>query len=49
MNNIHVVKKTTLRFEKKPLVVPYLGSISLQVRRKLMKSVKTSLIVVNCK
>ena len=44
MDNIHVVKETTLTVEKKPLVpvIPYLGSISLQTRT-------TSLIVVNYK
>ena len=37
MDNIQVVKETTLTVEKKPLVlvVPYLGSISLQTRIKL--------------
>ena len=51
MDNIHVVKKTTLTVEKKHLVVvvPYLGSISLQTRAKLKKSLKTFLILVNCK
>ena len=39
MGNIHVVKGTTLTAEKKPLVLvlPYLGSISLQTRTKLKK------------
>ena len=48
MDNIHVVKETTLTVEKKPLVLVllYLGSISLQTRTKLRKSLKTSLIVV---
>ena len=47
MDNIHVVKETTLTVEKKPLVVvlPYLGSISLQTRTKLKKSLKN---VLNC-
>ena len=55
MDNIHVVKETTLTVEKKPLVLvlPYLGSISLQTRTKLKKSLKNcckfKLIVVNCK
>ena len=42
MDNIHVVKETTLAVEKKPLVLvpPYLGSISLQTRTKLKKSSK---------
>ena len=45
MDNIHVVKETTLPVEKKPLVVvlPYLGSISLQSRTKLKKSLKNIL------
>ena len=47
MDNIHVVKETTLTVEKKPLVLvlPYLGSISLQTRTKLKKSMKN---VLNC-
>ena len=47
MDNIHVVKKTTLTVEKKPLVLvlPYLGSISLQTRTKLKKSLKN---ILNC-
>ena len=51
MDNIYVVNETTLTVEKKPLVLvlPYLGSISLQTRTKLKKSLKTFLIVVNCK
>ena len=46
MDNIHVVKETTLTVEKKPLVLvlPYLGSISLQTRTKLKKSLKN----INC-
>ena len=45
MDNIHVVKETTLTVEKKPLVLvlPYLGSISLQT--KLKKSLKS---ILNC-
>ena len=45
MDNIHVVKETTLTVEKKPLVlaVPYLGSISLQTNLK--KSLKN---ILNC-
>ena len=48
MDNIHIVKETTLGVEKKSfaLVLSYLGSISLQTRTKLKKA---SLIVVNCK
>ena len=47
MENIHVVKETTLTVEKKPLVLvlPYLGSISLQTRTKLKKSLKN---ILNC-
>ena len=42
MDNIHVVKETTVTVEKKPLllVLPYLVSISLQTRTKLKKSLK---------
>ena len=42
MDNIHVVKETTLTVEKKPLVLVLqsLGSISLQTRTKLKKSFK---------
>ena len=47
MDNTHVVKETTLTLEKKPfaLVIPYLGSISLQTRIKLKKSLKN---ILNC-
>ena len=47
MDNIHLLKETTLTVEKKPLVLvlPYLGSISLQTRTKLKKSLKNFL---NC-
>ena len=47
MDNIHVVKETTLTVEKKPLVLvlPHLGSISLQTRTNLMKSLKN---ILNC-
>ena len=47
MDNIHVVKEITLVVEKKPpaLVPPYLGSISLQTRTKLKKSLKN---ILNC-
>ena len=40
MDNIHVVKETTLTVEKKPSVLNlrYLGSTSLQTRTKLKKS-----------
>ena len=45
MDNIHGVKETTLTVEKKPLVLvlPYLGSISLQTRTKSNKSLKNIL------
>ena len=42
IDNIHVVKESTLTVEKNP-------PISLQTSTKLKKSLKTSLIVVNCK
>ena len=47
MDNIHVVKDTTLTVEKKALVLvlPYLGSISLQTSTKLKKSLKN---ILNC-
>ena len=47
MDNIHLLKETTLTVEKKPLVLvlPYLGSISLQTRTKLKKSLKN---ILNC-
>ena len=47
MDNIHVVKWTTLTVEKKPLilVLPDLGEISLQPRTKLKKSLKN---ILNC-
>ena len=47
MENIHLVKKTTLTVEKKPLVLvlPYLGSISLETRTQLKKQSK---IILNC-
>ena len=45
MDNIHVVKETTVTV-KKPLVLvlPYLGSISLQTRTKLKKSLKNLIV-----
>ena len=45
MGNIHVVKETTLTVGKKHLVLvlPYFGSISLQFRTKLNKSLKNIL------
>ena len=47
MDNIHAVKETTLTVEKKSLVlvIPYLGSISLQARNKLKNSLKD---ILNC-
>ena len=47
IDNIHVVKKTTLKVEDEPLVLvlPYLGSKSLQTRTKLKKSFKN---ILNC-
>ena len=45
MDNIHVVKETSLTVEKKPLVLVllYLDSMSLQTRNKLKKSLKNML------
>ena len=47
MDNIHVVKETTLTVKKKTLVlvIPYLGLISLQTRAKLKKPLKN---ILNC-
>ena len=47
MDNVHVVKETTLTVKKKPLVpiFLYLGSISLQTRTKLKRSFKN---ILNC-
>ena len=47
MDKIYVVKETTLTVEEKALVLvlPYLGSISLQTRTKVKKSLKN---VLNC-
>ena len=47
MDNIHFVKETTLTVEKKPLVpvLPYTGSVTLQIRTKLKKSLKN---IINC-
>ena len=47
MKCMHVVKETTLTVEKKSLVLvlPYLGSISLQTTTKLKKSSKN---ILNC-
>ena len=48
MDNINIVKKTTLTVEERPLtlVLLYLRSISLQTRNNLKKSLKTYLIAV---
>ena len=45
MDNTHVVNETTLTVAKKPLVLVllYLGSVSLQTRTKLKKSLKNIL------
>ena len=40
MDNMHVVKETTLTVEKKPLIIPSLGSITLQTSAKLKKSLE---------
>ena len=47
LDNIHIVKETTLTVERKSLVLvlPYFGSISLQTRTKLKKSLKN---ILNC-
>ena len=47
MDNMNVVKETTVTVEKKSLVLvlSYLGPISLQTRNKLMKSLKN---ILNC-
>ena len=47
LDNIDIVKETTLTIEKKSLilVLPYPGSISLQTRTKLKKSLKN---ILNC-
>ena len=47
LDNIHIVKETTLTVEKKSLVLvlPYLGSITLQTRTKLKRSLKN---ILNC-
>ena len=47
MDNIHVLKETTVTVEKSSLVLvlPYLGSVSLQTRTNLMKSLKD---ILNC-
>ena len=47
MDNIHVVRENTLIIEKKSLVLvfAYLGSISLQAKTKLKKSLKN---IFNC-
>ena len=45
MDNVHVVKGTILTVDKKALVLvlPYLGSISLNTRTKLKKSLNNIL------
>ena len=45
MDNIHIVKETTVAVEKKPLalVLPYLVPVSLQFTTKLKKSLKNIL------
>ena len=47
LHNIDVVKETTLTVEKEPLVLvlPYLGSMSIETRTKLKKSLKN---ILNC-
>ena len=45
MENMHLVKETTATVEKKPvvLVLPYLDSLSLQVKTKLKKLLRNIL------
>ena len=47
LNRIHILKENVPTVEKKPLqlVLPHLGTISLQTRTKLQKSIKG---VFNC-
>ena len=47
LNRIHILKEKVPTVEKKPLrlVLPYLGTIPLQTRTKLQKSIKG---VLNC-
>ena len=47
LNNSHIVKPTLVTVEKKPLllILPYLGTISLQVRTKIRCTMKGTL---NC-
>ena len=49
MDNIHVIKETTLTIKRKPLalVLTYLGSISLQTRIRLKKSLSI-IIAMSC-
>ena len=49
MDNIHLIKETTLTIKRKPLVLvlTYLGSISLQTRIRLKKSLSI-IIVMSC-
>ena len=51
MGKIHVEKEINLTVEKDPLklVLPYLGSMSLQTRTKLKNHWKTFLIGVSCR
>ena len=47
LKRIHILKEKVPAVEKKPLrlALPYLGTISLQIRTKLQKSIKG---VINC-
>ena len=49
MDNIHLIKETTLTIKRKPLVLvlTYLGSISLQTRIRLKKSLSI-IIAMSC-
>ena len=48
-HNIHVLKKTTLTVGKKSLVLvlPFLGSVSLETRTKLNKPLKSIVVHTN--
>ena len=51
LDRLHLIKPTLARVEKKSLhlVLPYLEPISLQVRTKIRKAMKTLQIIVNFK
>ena len=51
MDDIHLAKDNSLTDEKKSLepILPYLNSMFSEIRAKLKKSLKISLIVVKCR